>query len=425
MKMLDIALKDLKHTFQNVFSLVMMLGAPLLVTGLLYFAFGSMASGDGDFNLPQTEVQIVNQDQSAAEGTGFNAGEMLLSFLGDEQLQDVMEFSQVDDEEAARTAVSRGEADIALIIPPNFTAAAITPGERAAVILYQDPTLTIGPSILEDLLIHFMDGFSGTKIASSVAAQQLGVRQVPVDQDLGAEISQKYAAWLETSGHADSGKPDSGIEFITPAGTSAEADPGAAMIGPIMSGMMVFFIFFMAASSTQTIIREDEEGTLARLFTTPTTSTQILGGKFLGVLLTILIQAVTLLLASSLIFGIRWGQPLTVVLVTAGLLVVAAGFGVLIISFITSTRQTGPVLGGVLTITGMLGGLFTNGIPNLPSALDKAKLIMPQGWGMTALERSLAGADPAQVLLPVLVMFALGVVFFAVGALRFNRRFSG
>ena len=46
MKILDIALKDLKHIFKSIFSLVMMFGAPLLITGLLYFAFGGLASGN-------------------------------------------------------------------------------------------------------------------------------------------------------------------------------------------------------------------------------------------------------------------------------------------------------------------------------------------------------------------------------------------
>jgi ABC-type multidrug transport system permease subunit len=110
--------------------------------------------------------------------------------------------------------------------------------------------------------------------------------------------------------------------------------------------------------------------------------------------------------------------------VTIGLLVVAGGFGVLIISFIQNTRQTGPVLGGVLTLTGMLGGLFTNGIPNLPPAFDTAKLSMPQGWAMTAWERSLSGASPTDVLVPVGVMLIMGSVFFAIGALKFRRRFA-
>jgi ABC-2 type transport system permease protein len=423
MKIFDIAFKDLKQTFQNVFSLVMMLGAPLLVTGLLYFAFGGLASGEGDFSLPATQVQIVNLDQGSGNG-GFEAGTMLLSFLQDEQIKDVMAFSTAESETAAREAVAQGDADIALIIPHNFTAAAITPGESASVILYQDPTLTLGPSILEDLLTHFMDGFSGAKIASNVTAQQLEQHQIPVDQALAAEITGKYAAWLETSGHSQSREAETGIEFVSPSGGATQSDPAASMIGPIMSGMLVFFIFFMAANSTQSIIREHEEGTLARIFTTPTSTNQILGGKFVGVLLTIVIQALLLLASSSLIFGIEWGQPLTVVLVTLGLLVVAAGFGILIISFIQSTRQTGPVLGGVLTLTGMLGGLFTNGIPNLPPAFDTAKLSMPQGWAMTAWERSLTAASPLEVLIPVIVMLVLGVVFFAVGALKFRRRFA-
>jgi len=51
MKMMDVALKDLKRVFRSVFALIMMFGAPLLITGLLYFAFGRMATGDDSFNL--------------------------------------------------------------------------------------------------------------------------------------------------------------------------------------------------------------------------------------------------------------------------------------------------------------------------------------------------------------------------------------
>jgi hypothetical protein len=65
-----------------------------------------------------------------------------------------------------------------------------------------------------------------------------------------------------------------------------------------------------------------------------------------------------------------------------GLIVAATGFGVMLMSFIKNTRQTGPVLGGVLTITGMIGGLFSNGMPNIPAAMDKVALSMPQGWAM-------------------------------------------
>ena len=97
----------------------------------------------------------------------------------------------------------------------------------------------------------------------------------------------------------------------------------------------------------------------------------ILGGKFIAVFITLVVQVIVLLFASALIFNIRWGEPLAVVLVALGLIVAAAGFGIMVMSFIKTTRQTGPVMGGVLTLTGMAGGLFTTGFQNLPDVSDR------------------------------------------------------
>jgi len=128
--------------------------------------------------------------------------------------------------------------------------------------------------------------------------------------------------------------------------------------------------------------------------------------------------------ASSLIFGIDWGRVPTVALVTLGLIVVAAGFGVMLMSLIQNTRQTGPVMGGVMTLTGMLGGLFTSGIPNMPAAFDTVRLAMPQGWAMYGWELAVEGASADRVLVPVAVLLGLGALFFGIGVIRFRKRFA-
>jgi hypothetical protein len=107
-----------------------------------------------------------------------------------------------------------------------------------------------------------------------------------------------------------------------------------------------------------------------------------------------------------------------------GLVVVAAGFGVLVMSFVKTTRQTGPVLGGVMTLTGMLGGLFTSGVPNIPDVFDTVRLAVPQGWALYGWELTLGGAGPSQVMVPVGVMLGLGALFFGLGVLLFRRRFA-
>src|SRR5512138_3842709 len=145
MNILYVALKDLKRTFRSVFAIIMMFGAPLMIAGLLYFAFGSMASGGDSFTLARTRLVITNLDQAGSSGSPFKAGEMLVSFLQDKELSDIVEIKMASDEAEARSAVDQQQADVALIIPANFTQAALTPKQKAAVVLYQDPTLTIGP----------------------------------------------------------------------------------------------------------------------------------------------------------------------------------------------------------------------------------------------------------------------------------------
>jgi hypothetical protein len=60
MKTLDIALKDMIRSFRSMFAVGMMVAAPLILTGLIYFAFGGMSSGDT--SLPAVTVGIVNLD---------------------------------------------------------------------------------------------------------------------------------------------------------------------------------------------------------------------------------------------------------------------------------------------------------------------------------------------------------------------------
>jgi ABC-2 type transport system permease protein len=424
MKTIDIALKDLKRTFQNVFSLVMMFGAPLLITGLLYFAFSGLAGGKGGYAMPVTKVQVANLDQPGSQSSGFAAGEMLVDFLQDQALSDVLAVTQAADESSARAAVDGQRAGVAIIIPTDFTAAAISPDQSAAVTLYQDPTLTLGPGIVKDLVSHFMDGFSGAKIAGQVAEESLGDSAGGADPALRYQVAQKYTAWLQSHGHAAEQESVPRLALLSPAGDSQAQERGVMSFSPIMAGMIIFFVFFMGANGAESIIHEDEEGTLARLFTTPTQQSAILGGKFLGVIISLSIQVVLLLLASSLLFGIQWGQPATVFLVSLSLIVAAAGLGVMLMSFIKNSRQTGPVLGGVMTLAGMLGGLFTTGIPNMPAGFDKVTLVVPQGWALHGWKLALSGAGPGQVFTPVLVLLAMGLVFLSIGVALFRKRFA-
>ncbi len=63
MKILDIALKDLTRSFRSLFAIGMMVSAPLVITGLIYFAFGG---GRASSDLPAVKVGVVNGDHLPA-----------------------------------------------------------------------------------------------------------------------------------------------------------------------------------------------------------------------------------------------------------------------------------------------------------------------------------------------------------------------
>ena len=110
MNVIDVAIKDLKRVFRSPFALIMMFGAPLLIAGLLYFAFGGLASGGKSFTLAKTYVVVVNLDQAGTSTSGFKAGEMLISFLQNKDLSDILELTTAADEASARSAVDHQQA---------------------------------------------------------------------------------------------------------------------------------------------------------------------------------------------------------------------------------------------------------------------------------------------------------------------------
>jgi len=428
LKTFDIARKDLLRSIRSASFLAFGFFVPLLVSGLFYFALGGIASGEQGFNLPATSVQMANMDRPDPRFGNSSAGATLVDVLGSEGLAGLLQVTQATDAASARSAVDRQQAGVAMIIPAGFTAALFEPDRPAAIELYQDPTLTLGPSIVKSIVQQFVDGFAGSQIAAKVATSQLDERGVTVSSAMAESVAMQYARWAAALGQSRGQGMDPLLEARSP--SSAEEKPTdvrAGIMGMIMAGMMVFYVFFTGAASGQSLLEEEEAGTLARVFTTPTRHSSILGGRLLATYVLLIVQVVMLLVLSAAIFRIDWGKPFPISLVTLGLVVLSASFGLFVTSLLKNSRQGGIIYGGVMTVMGMLGmiGIFATTVPgSAPGAFDIVSLLVPQGWAVRGWQQLQAGAGVNEVLPTVAVMLALGAVFFAIGLLRFRRRFA-
>jgi len=426
MKILDIAFKDLTRSFRSAFAVGMMVVAPLMLTGLIYFAFGSMSSGD--VSMTAIKVGVVNADQLPAGAVlKTPIGDNIRSMFFDESVKSWITASDYASEAAARAAVNKQEIGVAVIIPQNFTGRYLGGEKDVQVSIVSDPTLSIGPTVVQDMVTMMVDGVAGGGIAIQTIMERSQANGAQPDKKQIPAWNERYGNWYADFQRNLFHHPDkAALLLVAPAGDESKtADPLTQMMGLTMAGQMIFFAFFTGGNAMMSVLREHEEGTLARLFSTPTDRTQILAGKFLAVFITVFLQGVVLMVAGSLAFGIQWGQPASVALAFSAQVIAAAGLGVLLISFVKSTKQGGPVLGGGLTILGMLGGLFTANIPGgMPEAFNLMGNFTPQGWVLKGWHLALAGSPAGELLVPFLVTVAMGLVMFGIGAMMFRRRYA-
>ncbi|MCP4535714.1 MAG: ABC transporter permease [Chloroflexi bacterium] len=433
MKVFDIAIKDMLRSFRSAFALVFMFGIPLLMTGMFYLMFGNIAEG-GEFSLPRTTVTIANLDEGGPRFQvstrnipgGVSArtmGDLIVTILQSEEMAELVEVSLVPSAQAARSAVDGQAAQVAIIIPTDFSRQFADPDEQAVIEFYQDPTLTIGPGIIRAIINRFMDGMAGVNIAVDVFLDEAPLAELT----LAGQVVWHYMdiSLVQTEDLADALlKVKLGESTVAP---DSEADDTMLqrIVGSIMSGMMIFYAFFTGATTAQSILKEEEELTLPRLFTTPTPQVVILSGKFLAVFLTVLVQVVVLILVSWLIFNIQWGQPGLVALAAVGIVFIASTFGICINSFLKTTKQGGVIFGGVLTVTGMLGmiSIFAMNSPAAARLGDTVSLLVPQGWAVRGISQVMNGASASTVGLTTLAMLVWSAAFFAIGVWRFNRRY--
>ena len=433
MKAFDIAFKDMTRSFRSFFAVIFMFVVPLLVTGMFYFMFGNLAS-DGGFNLPRTKVIVANLDKG---GPKFNVnpknipggrkantmGELIVNILESDDMAELIEVSHAADAGAARAAVDGQQAQVAIIIPTDFSHQFADQDGKAVIEFYQDPTLTIGPGIIRTIMNRFMDSMAGVKIAVNVFQDEASQE----DLAYSGVVVQQY---LDTSLALRDHPEDDLLDVRTPSSEQSKAEESQnillSIITPIMGGMMIFYAFFTGASTAQSILKEEEERTLPRLFTTPTSQATILTGKLLSVFMTVSIQVIVLLNVAHLIFGIQWGDAFPVALTAVGIILSASSFGVFINSFLKTTKQGGVLFGGVLTVTGMLGmiSIFAIGSPTASQMGSTVSLLVPQGWAVRGLMQALNAEPVINGIVTTLVLLVWSVAFFVIGVWRFNRRYA-
>jgi ABC-2 type transport system permease protein len=417
MKALHIAWKDTLTRFRDWKALAGMLAAPLLISALIGLALGNLVGGDTP--VEDIPVAIVNHDDG-------DLGVIYEEALGSEDLSDLVALETMDDLDAAKARIEAGELRAVVYVPAGFTdsllatdsAGAFPEVGSATVQVFTDPAADISPAIIKSIVEQISTSLNTTLLSGQVS----GVQAAQYAQLLGPRMADLATA-IETEVAAEAAKFGEGqieLEVQSVGDAAANFDPFAFFI----PGMAVFFLMFSMFDGPRSILQEQTRGTLPRLMTTPTPTSQIILGKMGGTFFTGLLQFVILIIASTLLFGIDWGSsPLGVATITVLTVFAAAGFGSYITTFARNENQASIIASAFSLIFGALGGSFFPA-SNLTGIVDIASKLTLNRWAMEGFTKLIIErSDFAGILPEAGVLAAIGLVTFFLAIRGFERRF--
>ncbi len=152
----------------------------------------------------------------------------------------------------------------------------------------------------------------------------------------------------------------------------------------------------------------------------PVHHVSILVGKLLTSVALGIVSMVVLAVATHLLLGAHWGDPLGVaLLIVAGVLAATAVMA--LVATLARTPDQAQSWGSMAALVlGMLGGSFFP-IAQPGGALAALSLASPHGWFLRGLQELSGGAGASAALGPAAAILAFAVVAGGLAALRVHR----
>jgi ABC-2 type transport system permease protein len=472
-KLWVIALKEIRTRFTDRTLLLIMLVAPLAISTIIGLAFGGL--GRTSSPISHIPVAVINNDQPGIYGTSFGTmlaglltqgelpagtnasfaacpqsstqsgsspaeGDLTLAELingipfGETVAYQLIADKKIDSpsipagspqylETAARNAVDKGIFTALVIIPPDFSSALTSladtrqPQIVTAITVYGNAGRGLSAGIVRSVVDSITAQLVSGNIAIGATLTELAAQQPEaLANTSGQNLSDLFVCAFAP-----------GNDLILLADKPVQAAPSStagAILVTFGSAQALLFALFVGQGGILSMYEERKNGTLQRILVSPTPRWTILGGKLVGVLVSVVFQLLVLIFAltavGSLIEGklaFIWGTDFASLgLVVLAVSVAVSGLGMFLAGVLKGIEQAN-IVGSVLNIAlGVLGGAFGF---QLPRSIAQVSLIY---WARDAFDKLAAGRG--DISLNILVLFVEGAVLFLIGLVLFNRRFE-
>ena len=375
-RIMALASRIIRQVLRDKRTLALIFIVPILIMTLLYFVLTSTSSVH--------TLAIVQPT-----GIGSDSIDTLIRGLlpGRDKLNTIyINANQVND------TLKRGDADAAIVFPPDFAQQAFTGQNPNVQIVLEgsDPNVA---SAMHDLTLGFTRQL-GVALATFKAQQGQGVPQV-------------------SSGSMPFTVSDPQYLHGGPQYTFNDS------LAPVFIGIFSFFFVFILTSVA--FLRERSQGTIERVMVSPLTRPELVMGYICGFTLFALVQSLLILFFVVFVLKVHYSGNLALVFLVSALLTVGSvNLGIFLSTFAQNEFQIVQFIPLVLGVQIFLSGIFWP-VAQLPALLRPLSYILPLTYANDALRGVMLKGDDFIGIggqLSALLIFALLMVMLSALTMR-------
>lgn len=396
MKILTLALKDLRQMLLDKNSALFLVAMPIVFTIFMGFAYSSGENG-------ATEEQRIPLAWVESEPTS-EFSQLLFTQLQETESFDI---SPLDIEDAQQ-ALQRGKVNGILVIPDDFDQKAVE-NSNPQITLIADNTTTTGQTIYQLLRTPL------TQLMSSIEIGQIAADNLNDDSAFNPAVSLAWKKWA-------SNDMDQVIKLEKAVGSQTESWFGDSPYNQASPGIIVQFAIIGLVTSGQVLVEERKIRTLQRLMTIAMRPWQIISGHMLAMFAIVFFQTLLMVIFGQFVLNVDYLRvPLGTFLIALSLGLWVASMGLLISTIAKSDNQV--VLYAMLAMFffSALGGTWFP-LEGAGGAFADVAKWLPSSWAMTGLQNILIrGLELSSLWQPVAILLAYALGFFILAVWRFRK----
>ncbi|HEX9550600.1 MAG TPA: ABC transporter permease [Candidatus Limnocylindrales bacterium] len=387
-RVLAIAAANFRRTLRDRLGLFFIIVLPMILIVVLGITYG----GQGVLR-----IGIVDLDRSVL------SRELLDAIAPDADTR--LELRTFGSPAELEDAVARGRTSFGLTIEAAFDAT-LRAGGRAGVVYVEAPTT---------------GSVAGrAPVERAVASIEALVRAARFSAERNGT---SFEAALQVARTAGAATPGVAVAVEAAAGVDQTPLPGGFTIGA--QSQLILFMFLTSLTGATELIVTRQLGISRRMFATPTGAGTIIAGESVGRLALALFQGAFIVIASTALFGVEWGDPAGAAAIVVVFSFVAAGAAMLVGALARNESQAGAIGPALGMGFGLLGGTMVP--PEVfPETMRTIGHLTPHAWAMDAFRAlTFDGADLAAILPELAVLLGFAVALLGLATVRFRRTIVG